>query len=229
MKTGVVVIIPAFNEEHAVGSVLQEIPRGLVDEIIVVDNNSDDQTRQIAAANGATVLTETRRGYGYACLKGMAYIDALSVKPGIVVFLDADYSDFPGEMRYLIDEIKINDYDIVIGSRALGNKQKGAMTPQQIAGNLIATKLLKWLYGVNYTDLGPFRAIKYTKLTGLNMQDKTYGWTVEMQVKAAKSQLKYQEVPVNYRQRIGHSKVSGTFKGTILAGYKIILTLFRYI
>jgi glycosyltransferase involved in cell wall biosynthesis len=223
------VIIPAYNEENAIGLVLKAIPRLLVQEIIVVNNNSDDNTSIMAQQGGATVLDELRQGYGQACLKGISYLENQNPKPFIVVFLDADYSDYPEEIEKLIQPILEEDFDLVIGSRALGNKEKGAMTPQQLVGNKIATVLLKLIYKVHYTDLGPFRAIRYDKLIALNMQDTTYGWTVEMQLKAAKMKLKITEVPVAYRKRIGFSKISGTVKGTVLAGYKIITTIFKYI
>ncbi len=224
----VVVIIPAYNEEQSVVQVLQAIPAGLVEEVIVVNNNSTDETARCARMAGATVLDEPRRGYGRACLKGIHYLATLPIQPDIVVFLDADYSDFPEEMPELLHPVIADDFDMVNGSRALGNRERGAMMPQQIWGNWLATRLLKLIYRVDFTDLGPFRAIKYDKLLALNMTDKTYGWTVEMQVKAAKMHLKTTEVPVRYRVRIGQSKVSGTVKGTLLAGYKIITTIFRY-
>jgi hypothetical protein len=159
----------------------------------------------------------------------MDYIAHLSIKPDIVVFIDADHSDYPEEMPLLVEPIIKNKVDMVIGSRALGNKEKGSMTPQQIFGNWLATRLLRLIYNVHFTDLGPFRAIRYSALLALDMQDKTYGWTVEMQVKAAKQKLKVKEIPVRYRKRIGHSKISGTIKGTILAGYKILYTIFKYV
>lgn len=223
------VIIPAFNEENGVGEVVKEIPKDIVTEVIVVNNNSNDKTKEVALQAGATVLDEKTPGYGRACLKGMDYLKTSTGKTDIVVFLDADHSDYPEEMAMLIQPILDNTADLVIGSRALGNKEKGSMTPQQIFGNWLATRLLKLFYGVTFTDLGPFRAIRYDKLIELNMQDKTYGWTVEMQVKAAKQKMRCIERPVRYRKRIGYSKVSGTVKGTILAGYKIITTLFKYI
>ena len=223
------VIIPAFNEENGVGQVINEIPKTLVQEIIVVNNASTDSTEQIARKAGATVLREPIPGYGRACLKGMAYIANSVDKPDFIVFLDADYSDYPEDMHEIIKPIVEQNMDLVIGSRALGNKESGSMTPQQIFGNWLATRLLKLFYGVKFTDLGPFRAIRYDKLLALNMQDKTYGWTVEMQLKAAKQKLKCAEVPVRYRKRIGYSKVSGTIKGTIGAGYKILYTIFRYL
>ncbi len=228
-KKNIVVIIPAFNEENSVGNVLKDIPNDLVSEVVVVNNNSNDNTRLNAQKGGATVLDEKRQGYGYACLKGIAYVKEKTHKPDIVVFIDADYSDYPQEMTDLVKPIVEQDYDMVIGSRALGNRERGSMTPQQIFGNKLATNLMKLLYGIQYTDLGPFRAIKFDKLLELEMKDTTYGWTVEMQLKAAKQKMKIIEVPVNYKKRIGFSKVSGTVKGTIMAGYKIITTIFKYI
>lgn len=227
-QSNIVVIIPAFNEENAVGNVIKDIPKEWVTEIIVVNNNSNDATKDNAIAAGATVIDEPIQGYGNACLKGIAYINKLQPTPDIVVFLDADYSDHPEELPNLVVPIITNDYDMVIGSRALGAKEKGSMTPQQVFGNKLATRLLKTMYGVTFTDLGPFRAIKYDALIRMHMQDRTYGWTVEMQVKAAKLKMKTTEVPVKYRKRIGFSKISGTLKGTVMAGYKIITTIFKY-
>lgn len=229
LKPIIKVIIPAFNEENGVGEVIQEIPKELVHEVIVVNNASTDETERVAAEAGATVLREPVPGYGRACLKGIEYLKKSNPPPDIVVFLDADHSDFPEEMRELIKPIIEQNADLVIGSRALGSKQKGSMTPQQIFGNWLATRLLKLFYKVKFTDLGPFRAVKFTSLLALDMQDKTYGWTVEMQLKAARKKMVCVEVPVGYRLRIGFSKISGTLKGTILAGYKIITTIFRYL
>ena len=223
-----VVIIPAFNEENGVGQVIREIPREFVKEIIVVNNNSTDNTERIAKEAGATVLREPIPGYGRACLKGIDYLKQMNPKPEIVIFLDADHSDYPEEIPTLLKPI-FEGADLAIGSRALGKKEQGAMTPQQIFGNWLATRLLDLFYGVKSTDLGPFRAIKYTTLIELDMQDKTYGWTVEMQLKAAKNGFRCVEVPVRYRRRIGFSKISGTAKGTILAGYKILATIFKYL
>ncbi len=229
MEFKINVIIPALNEENAVGKVIAEIPNHLVEEIIVIDNGSKDSTFDVARKAGATALLEPVSGYGRACLKGMEYISKKESKPDIIVFLDGDYSDYPSQMDLLIDPIVKGKAEFVIGSRALGIKEKGSMTPQQIFGNWLASFLMKLLYGINYTDLGPFRAIKYASLLQLDMKDKNYGWTVEMQIKAARKKLKIMEVPIDYRKRIGVSKVSGTLKGTILAGYKIILTIFRYL
>ena len=223
------VIIPAFNEADSIRKVIGDIPEGLVEEVIVASNGSTDATEQYARQAGATVVREERKGYGYACLKGMAYIAAKppNEQPDIIVFLDGDYSDHPEEMPDLIRPITEDGYDMVIGSRATGERESGAMQPQQIFGNWLATTLIRWLYKVDFSDLGPFRAIRYDKLLEINMQDTTFGWTVEMQVKAAKLGLKSTEIPVTYRRRIGVSKVSGTIKGTILAGYKILWTIFK--
>jgi len=225
----IVVIIPAFNEENSVGKVVNDIPKSIVSDIIVVNNNSNDLTKVNALAASAIVVDEPMQGYGNACLKGMAFVSDMKKKPDIIVFIDADYSDYPEEIEKLVKPILIENFDMVIGSRALGKRERGSMTPQQIFGNWLATSLLKLFYNVSYTDLGPFRAIKYEKLLELEMIDKTYGWTVEMQLKAAKQKLKITEVPVTYRVRIGHSKVSGTVKGTVMAGYKIITTIFKYL
>ncbi|MEQ8910431.1 MAG: glycosyltransferase family 2 protein [Vicingaceae bacterium] len=229
MKEKVVVIIPAFNEENAVGRVVRDIPKSWVDEVIVVNNNSTDLTSENAEKEGATVLFEAEKGYGRACLKGIDYLKKGRKKETeIVVFIDADYSDFPEQMPDLIKPIQSKQVDMVIGSRALGKREKGSMTAPQLFGNWLATNLLKLFYGAKFTDLGPFRAIHYKSLLALDMQDETYGWTVEMQIKAAKQKLRFTEVPVNYRNRIGFSKISGTVKGTFMAGYKIIATLFKY-
>ena len=229
-KPNIKVIIPAFNEQNAVGLVIDEIPNELVTEIIVVDNGSTDNTFEQARVKGATALIEKKRGYGNACLRGMQHIASKPADlPDIVVFLDGDHSDFPGEMRELVQPILEGKAELVIGSRALGKKEKGSMTPQQVFGNWLATTLLRKLYGVRFTDLGPFRAVRYDSLLKIDMQDKTYGWTVEMQLKAAKLGMRTAEVPVNYRRRIGVSKVSGTVKGTFGAGYKILWTIFKYL
>ncbi|WP_194775907.1 glycosyltransferase family 2 protein [Pararhodonellum marinum] len=221
------VIIPAFNEENAVGKVVKDLPK-VVRHIIVVNNNSKDDTKRQAQAAGAIVVDEPQQGYGKACLTGMAYLRSLSPQPDVVVFVDADYSDHPEQLLDLIKPIQKGGFDMVIGSRARGQKEKGSMTFPQVFGNWLATSLMRRIYKTTYTDLGPFRAIKWDKLEALGMVDENYGWTIEMQIKAAKAGLKTTEVPVDYRQRIGVSKVSGTLKGVFGAGYKILWTIFRY-
>lgn len=208
---------------------MKDIPKHLVREVIVCNNNSTDNTTEAAKQAGATVVFQPLKGYGNACLKGMEYIAQKEVKPNIIVFIDGDYSDHPEEIPLLIAPITEGVADMVIGSRALGAREAGSMTPQQVFGNWLATFLIKILFKYTFTDLGPFRAIRYDRLLDINMIDKNYGWTVEMQVKAAKHQLRSTEIPVTYRRRIGVSKVSGTVKGTVLAGYKIILTIFKYL
>ena len=221
------VIIPAFNEADSIGLVIQDIP-DVVDEVIVVSNNSTDQTEENARKAGASVLTETRKGYGYACLKGMDYVAAQQEKPDIIVFLDGDYSDYPEQLSAIIQPILQENIDFVIGARVDRLREEGSMTFPQIFGNWLATRLMRLFFGAKFTDLGPFRAIKYEKLLALKMEDKTYGWTVEMQLKAIKQKLSYVEVPVNYRNRIGVSKVSGTVKGAVMAGVKILGWIFKY-
>ena len=221
------VIIPAYNEEKAIANVINEIPN-YVSEIIVISNKSTDNTIAVAQNAGATVLSENNKGYGYACLKGLDYIAQQEVKPTIVVFLDGDYSDYPEELTKLIDPILTNTVDFVIGARVPELRETGSMTPQQIFGNKLATVLMKLFFGSTFTDLGPFRAIKYSTLVDLEMQDKTYGWTVEMQLKVLRKRISYKEIPVRYKNRIGVSKVSGTVKGTIMAGIKIIGWIFKY-
>ncbi len=221
------VIIPAYNEQDAIANVIKEIP-SIVNEIIVISNNSTDKTEEVAKNAGATVLSESQKGYGYACLKGMDYIAGLEVKPDIIVFLDGDYSDYPEELTKIIAPILTNEVDFVIGARVKNLRETGSMTPQQIFGNWLACFLMKLFFNSKFTDLGPFRAIKYSTLVTLQMQDKTYGWTVEMQLKVLKKGIKYCELPVQYKNRIGVSKVSGTIKGTIMAGIKIIGWIFKY-
>lgn len=228
-KRNITVIIPAYNEEDSIANVVNDIP-DIVHEVIVISNNSTDKTEENAAKTGATVLQEPQRGYGYACLKGMEYIAQLPIdkQPDIIVFLDGDYSDYPEQLPQIIAPIVNENIDFVIGARVKRLRESGSMTPQQVFGNWLATFLMKLFFSARYTDLGPFRAIKYEKLLSLNMQDKTYGWTVEMQLKALKQNLSYVEVPVKYRNRIGVSKVSGTLKGTIFAGIKILSWIFKY-
>jgi glycosyltransferase involved in cell wall biosynthesis len=225
----IAVIIPAYNEERSIGLVLKDIPKGLVTEVIVSNNASLDRTAELARQHGATVVHQPLKGYGNACLKAMEYLQKkpASEQPDIVVFLDGDYSDHPEEMPPLLQPILEQGYDLVIGSRALGKRESGSMQPQQIFGNWLATNLLRLFFNYRFTDLGPFRAIRWEKLLALKMADRNYGWTVEMQVKAAKQKLKCTEVPVQYRRRVGVSKVSGTLKGSVLAGVKILWTIFR--
>jgi len=227
MSSIINVIIPAYNEQDSIANVIKDIPKN-VTEIIVVSNNSTDKTEENATKAGATVLSETRKGYGYACLKAMDYIAQKKDKPDIVVFLDGDYSDYPEQLTELIAPILTNNIDFVVGARVKELREFGAMTPQQVFGNWLATFLMKLFFGAKFTDLGPFRAIKYNKLLALEMEDKTYGWTVEMQLKALKQKLSYTEVAMKYRNRIGVSKVSGTVKGTIFAGIKILGWIFKY-
>ncbi len=221
------VIIPAYNEAYSIGLVIRDIPK-LVNEVIVVNNNSTDATEENAAKAGATVLKEPKKGYGHACLKGMDYLSKKDPKPDILVFLDGDYSDYPEELEKLITPILEDDIDFVVGARVDRLREKGSMTFPQIFGNWLATSLMKLFFNARFTDLGPFRAVKYDKLLELNMQDKTYGWTVEMQLKVLKKKYSYVEIPVRYRNRIGVSKVSGTVKGAFMAGVKILGWIFKY-
>lgn len=223
------VLIPAYNEGQSISKVIQALRLQDVREIIVCNNGSTDNTALMAQDAGATVIHSHQLGYGHACLSGIAYLRSkpITQQPDIVVFIDGDFSDYPEELPLLIEPIIRHDFDLVIGSRITGNAQHGSLTPQQIFGNRLATLLIRWLYGYHFTDLGPFRAIRWHALLRLDMQDKTYGWTVEMQVKAAKQKLRCTEVPVSYRKRIGQSKVSGTVKGVIGAGHKILWTIFK--
>lgn len=227
MDQRIKVIIPAYNEEDSIGNVINDIP-DIVEEVIVVSNNSTDATEERAQAAGATVLSEPRKGYGYACLKGMNYVTQQKQQPDIIVFLDGDYSDYPEQLTEIITPIVKDNIDFVIGARVQRLREQGSMTPQQIFGNWLATFLMKLFFGAKFTDLGPFRAIKYNKLLALEMEDKTYGWTVEMQLKALKQKFSYVEIPVKYRNRIGVSKVSGTVKGSVMAGIKILGWIFKY-
>jgi len=226
------VIIPAFNEEKSIGLVIDALPKDWIDKIIVCNNASTDNTAAVAEKKGAIVVEELRKGYGSACLCAMQFIQELArdQQPEIVVFLDADFSDYPEDLPALVLPIIEQNYDMVIGSRVSGAKlPKGSMTPQQVFGNWLATTLIRVIYGYRFTDLGPFRAIRWQALQDLNMQDTNFGWTVEMQIKSAKKKLHCLEIPVRYRPRIGVSKISGTVRGTILAGYKILWTIFKYI
>jgi glycosyltransferase involved in cell wall biosynthesis len=222
------VIIPAYNESLSIAKVIKGIPTGMVRDIIVCNNNSTDDTAAQALAAGAVVVEQPAKGYGNACMAGMAYIQKRDPgqQPDIVVFIDGDFSDYPGEMPSLIKPI-LDGKDMVIGSRVQGNPDPGSLTYPQRFGNWLATSLISLMYGFRFTDLGPFRAIRWNKLAALGMKDKNYGWTVEMQLKALQHKLSCAEVPVSYRKRIGKSKVSGTVKGSVLAGHKILWTIFK--
>ena len=218
------VVIPAFNEQDAIQLVIADIPSDFVSEILVVDNGSTDETARMALEMGARVIREDRRGYGWACLAG---IEALE-RPDIVVFLDGDYSDHPEELEELVQPILQGHADLVVGSRSRGRREPGALPLHARFGNWLATMLLRLLFGARFSDLGPFRAIRYSALGSLQMEDKTFGWTIEMQIKAVKLGLKTEEIPVSYRRRIGVSKISGTLKGTLQAGYKILFSILKY-
>ena len=216
-------LIPALDEAGAIGLVIDAIPRPLVRRVVVCDNGSIDGTAEVARSRGATVVHEPRRGYGAACLRGLAAIAA--DPPDVVLFLDGDLSDDPAEAIRIVAPIEEGRADLVIGSRTLGRPERGALTPQARFGNWLATRLLRALYGVRFTDLGPFRAIRYRALLALEMRDRDFGWTVEMQIKAARAGIRADEVPVSYRKRIGRSKISGTVGGTVRAGVKILGTI----
>jgi glycosyltransferase involved in cell wall biosynthesis len=224
----IAVVIPAFNESASIARVLADIPPGLAAKVVVVNNSSTDDTAAIATGCGATVLYERQRGYGSACMCGVTYLARGSPTPDVVVFLDADYADYPGDMPELTRRIVNNGCDLAIGCRQVFPGAEAAMPFQQVWGNSLALVLIRLLYGVKFSDLGPFRAIRFAALMALDLQDRTYGWPVEMQLKAVKRGFKICEVPVRYRKRIGQSKISGTVMGTILAGYKIISTIIRY-
>lgn len=225
MNPKISVVIPAYNEEESIPLVIKDLPREILHEIIVVDNNSTDGTARIAHAHGAKVVSEQHRGYGSACLKGISQLDS----PDIVVFLDGDYSDYPAEIKKLVQPIFDNESDFVLGSRMISPESRQALLPQARYGNRLAVFLLRLFFGHRFTDLGPFRAIRYDSLKALGMQDRNFGWTVEMQIKAVKRGLRIQEIPVHYRKRVGVSKITGTFMGTVKAGTKIIYTIFKYL
>lgn len=225
-KPRIFVIIPAFNEARAIGDVIRDIPADLVEEVVVVNNASTDETEENARRAGATVLREERKGYGWACLKGIAY--ARARRPDVIVFLDGDYSDHPEEMPLLLDPILTGAADFVLGSRIRGRHEPGAMLPQALIGNRIACFLMRVFWGARYTDLGPFRAVRFEALEKMGMEDKTFGWTIEMQIKAVRAGIGYAEVPVSYRRRVGISKVTGTLSGTVRASVKILWTIARF-
>ena len=227
---GVVVIIPALNEEQSISLVLRDLPA--VGRVIVVDNGSTDRTVPIASELGALVVAETERGYGAACLRGLEAVrqlaDSGEVPVEIVVFLDGDYSDYPDELPRLVAPILAREAHLVIGSRTVGTRERGALPPQSRFGNWLACTLMRWLFGARYSDLGPFRAIAYPALQQLEMSDRNFGWTIEMQIKAHRQHLRIREIPTPYRRRIGQSKISGTLWGSLCAGYKILWTIARY-
>lgn len=223
----ILVIIPAFNEARAIGQVVGDIPADLVEEVVVVNNASTDETEANARRAGATVVREDQRGYGRACLRGLAY--ARTRQPDVVVFLDGDYSDHPDEMPRLVDPIRQGEADFVVGSRMIGEREPGAMLLQARVGNRLACFLMRLFWKARYTDLGPFRAIRFDDLLALDMQDKTFGWTIEMQIKAVLAGLRVVEAPVSYRKRVGVSKITGTLSGTVKASAKILWTIARFV
>ncbi|MDP7557644.1 MAG: glycosyltransferase family 2 protein [Nitrospinaceae bacterium] len=225
MDPRISVIIPAYNEEKSIGHVLDDLPQDKLIEIIVVNNASSDNTSKVAEEHGARVVDEMRRGYGSACLKGIAELDA----PDIVVFVDGDYSDYPEELEKLVEPIIAGKADFVLGSRMILAESRAALLPQARYGNQLATFLMRVFFRHLFTDLGPFRAIRYNSLKAIAMVDTNFGWTVEMQVKAVKHKLRIMEIPVRYRERIGVSKITGTVSGTFKAGTKIIYTIFKYL
>ena len=227
MSKAIDVVIPALNEERSLPSVLAAIPRPPVRRIVVADNGSSDGTARVAREGGAEVVEAPRRGYGSACLAGLDHLRRTG-PPDVVVFVDADWSDHPEELPSLIAPILAGEADLVIGSRILGRREPGALLPQARAGNLVACAMIRLLYGHRFTDLGPFRAIRWEALERLEMSDPNFGWTAEMQVKALRHGLRCAEVPVSYRRRVGVSKITGTVSGTIRAGYKILWTVLRY-
>jgi len=222
------VVIPALNEEASLPLVLADLPQPPVRRVVVADNGSADGTARVAREGGAEVVAAPRRGYGSACLAGLAHLRQTG-PPGVVVFVDADYSDHPDELPSLVAPILAGEADLVIGSRVLGHRERGALLPQARAGNLVACLLIRLFYGHRFTDLGPFRAIRWDALERLDMADPDFGWTAEMQVKAVRRGLRSTEVPVSYRRRTGVSKITGTVSGTLRAGYKILWTVARHI
>ena len=225
MAFDISVIIPAFNEEKSIGHVLNDLPQEKLNEIIVVNNACTDNTAVVAKRHGARVVEETRRGYGSACLKGISELN----DPNIVVFIDGDYSDYPEELEKLVEPIKAGKADLVLGSRMILPDSRAALLPQARYGNQLATFLIGLFFGHHFTDLGPFRAIRYDSLKEMAIVDPNFGWTVEMQIKAVKHGLRIMEIPVRYRERIGVSKITGTISGTFKAGIKIIYTIFKYL
>jgi glycosyltransferase involved in cell wall biosynthesis len=229
-RAPVMVVIPAWNEEGSIGRVIDALPKEWHTQVVVADNNSTDFTASVAREFGATVVPAPRQGYGSACLAGLAHIAALPPEhqPQVICFIDADFSDHPEQLPELVAPILAGEADFVIGSRMLKPQPKGALLPQAIFGNKLACFLMRLLFGARYSDLGPFRAIAWDKLQALNMVDTNFGWTVEMQIKAARAGLRTREIAVDYRPRIGMSKITGTIKGTFKAGYKILYTIAKY-
>jgi glycosyltransferase involved in cell wall biosynthesis len=225
MSKKISVIIPAYNEEESLPHVLNDLPQDRLHQIIVVDNRSTDRTAEVARENGATVIYEKRQGYGQACLAGMDALDA----PDIVVFLDGDYSDYPEEIDLLVEPILKDEADFIVGSRMILKESRKALLPQARYGNMLAVFLIRMFFSYKFTDLGPFRAIRYESLQAIGMRDKNFGWTVEMQIKAVQKGLRIREIQVRYRMRIGVSKITGTVSGTLKAGTKIIYTIFKYL
>ena len=221
------VVIPAFNEEKSIPYVLNDIPN-FVNLVIVCDNSSTDKTSEIAKNMGAKVVFEEKKGYGNACLKAISYLRNLKDKPEIVVFIDGDYSDDPKQMKKIVDPIFYEGYDLVLGARTKSLRDKNSMTAHQIFGNWLACFLMRIFFNSRFKDLGPFRAITWDKLMQLDMRDKSFGWTIEMQIKALIKNYKYKEIGVKYKKRIGKSKISGTLVGSILAGKKILYLIFKY-
>lgn len=229
-RCSVAVVIPAWNEEGSIGKVIADLPRAWYSRVVVADNNSTDRTADVAREAGAIVVPAPVQGYGSACLAALGYLESLPPEdqPQVVAFIDADYSDYPQQLPLLVEPILNNQADFVIGSRMLKPQPAGALLPQAIFGNRLACFLMRVLFGQAYTDLGPFRAISWKALRDLQMRDTNFGWTVEMQIKAARRRLRIREVAVDYRPRIGQSKITGTVSGSIRAGYKILWTIFKY-
>ena len=222
-------IIPALNEEASIGYSVRGIDRSLIRDVIVVDNGSTDATTVQAAHAGATVVSESRRGYGYACMRGTNYCRQKNTPPDLIVFMDGDGSDDPADLHKLVEPVTQDKADLVIGSRLKGYAAHGSLTTPQIFGNRLACFLMKIFFGAAYTDLGPLRAVRFSSLVEMHLTEMTYGWTVEMQIKAVRKRMRYTEVPVHYRNRAGgESKVSGTVRGVVLAGYRILEVVFRH-
>jgi glycosyltransferase involved in cell wall biosynthesis len=221
------VVIPALDEEASLPLVLADLPRPPVRRVVVADNGSRDRTASVARAGGAVVVASPRRGYGSACLAGLDYLRR-NGPPDIVAFVDADHADHADELPLLLEPLLSQRMDAVIGSRVLGAREPGALLPQARAGNWLACRLIQLLYRHRYTDLGPFRAIRWPALERLGMRDPDFGWTAELQVKALRHGLRVGEAPVSYRRRHGRSKISGTLRGSLNAGAKILWTIVRY-